>query len=412
MRTPIALLVTLLLACAGVVAVPGTAQAADPDSSSPATWNMDQSRSRWSAAYDLARAHDVVALQEVPATPPTGARYQGSTNGIDHYLWQEGPRGPERHLYILETPSRNLGMVTSWEPDEVLNIPGAYRPALAVTNRSNDILFASVHAQSRGGNDGGSLVQRIDIAARAAAIGNWAALGDFNRHPSSLPGLGLPGSARIYNAGEPTYIRGSDAEYDYLVSNVDTDRWRATVESNAGSDHWPVHFGALEGAAGPRSFTMHVESSEQLLSVSLGRPENGTHIVQYSDDQGQGARSRWFTEDAGTSSFGEPLVRLRSAASQGRCLDVHNREFSRVGDYLQLWDCNADLPPDEDEQTYVLQNLDPRYPNRTVLLNYDSGYYAALERRTNQQGVWAVLDYLTPAGQPRDTEAFYLHPTV
>lgn len=46
LRSVISLLVAFLLACAGIVASTGTAQAASPDSHQPATWNMNQSRAR------------------------------------------------------------------------------------------------------------------------------------------------------------------------------------------------------------------------------------------------------------------------------------------------------------------------------------------------------------------------------
>ncbi|MYX97444.1 hypothetical protein GT045_22155 [Streptomyces sp. SID486] len=108
-RTVVSAFVAFLLACAAVAASTGTAQAASPDSHRPATWNMNQSRARWAKVTELARTHDVVALQEVPATPSTGATHQGSVNGVEHYVWQTG--GEERQLYILRTPSRNLGMV-------------------------------------------------------------------------------------------------------------------------------------------------------------------------------------------------------------------------------------------------------------------------------------------------------------
>ncbi|MGW2388479.1 RICIN domain-containing protein [Streptomyces lydicamycinicus] len=414
LRSAVSLLVAFLLACAGIATSTGTAQAAAPDSHRPATWNMDQSRARWTGAYELAITHDVVALQEVPSTPPHAARHQGTVNGVDHYLWQEGERGEERHLYILRTPSRNLGMITSWTPDDVLNITSVYRPALGVIDRADGIMFASVHASSRQGGDSGRLLWEVALEAAAEGIAHWAAIGDFNIAPESIGRLFPPGNYRVYNPGQPTHVNGS--EYDYMVANLTTDRWQATVRSNPGSDHWPVRFGALLGAAGPRSFTMEAQHSDLLLNVDHGNSANGTHVVQSQD---HGEASRWFLRPLHrTNPPGQPLYRLVSATGY-KCLDVHNGQHSKDGDYLEIDTCHLpDGSPEpggylHDTQNFTVEHPVAHQPNMTVLRNQATGDYVSISGNSTRDGAWAIQSpYETGSGSyPVGNETFYLHPT-
>lgn len=234
---PVALLAAVLLALGGLLAWPGPAHAAPrvPDAHRMATWNIQGGRDRWAGVYKLAEKRDVVALQEVPAVPPTAARPVGHHGNVAEYLWKEGSRGWERHLYILTTPSKNLGMVTAWQPHQVVEIPSVYRPLLGVVNPANDTMFTSAHAASPGGNDAAHLVA---LAAANAGGRHWAIMGDFNREPRTLT---IPAGSRLYNSGKPTQQSGG--ELDYAVSDVQTTHWTATVDHNAGSDHWPVLFG-------------------------------------------------------------------------------------------------------------------------------------------------------------------------
>ncbi|MGW5861374.1 RICIN domain-containing protein [Streptomyces sp. NPDC055239] len=415
LRRLTAMLVTLLLACAGVVANSGVAQAANPDSHVAATWNMQAGPDRWQGAYNLARTHDVVALQEVPQGQPAGSYYQGMVNGVEHYLWVQGDNGPLRHLYILRTTSRDLGMVTSWQPDNVLPINSVYRPALGVVNRADGILFASVHAASGGGNDAGALLRRIAEAAFLQGFLDWAALGDFNRTPQNLAALNPPAGYRVYNGGQATQQSGN--ELDYMVSDVDTDRWQATVLSNYGSDHWPVRFGTLQAGAGPAELTIHADNSDRLLDVYQGEDANGTHVIQYHDNGAD--NQRWYLRGLGlTGDTGRPLYRIVSK-SNGKCVDVAGGQRSGRGDYLNIWDCHpANGEPGSggyprDTQNFTLEHPNPRFPNLTALRNNGTDLYANINHNETGDGTWVIQwpyqlssDWPSPAAN----ETFYLHP--
>ncbi|MEU8888108.1 RICIN domain-containing protein [Streptomyces sp. NPDC048442] len=409
-------LATLLLAGTTLFASAITAQAANPDSHVVASWNMQAGPDRWAGAYNLAGTHDLVALQEVPLGAPAGSQLQGQVNGVEHYLWVQGDNGPLRHLYILRTPSRSLGMITAWQPDNVLNIAGVYRPALGVVNRADGILFASVHAASNGGrpNDAGALLRRISDAADAEGFLEWAALGDFNFNPANLPGLGLPPDSRIYNSGQATQQNGN--ELDYMVSDVDTDRWQATVLPNYGSDHWPIRFGSLQAAAEPVDLTIHADNSDRLLDVYQGQTGNGTHVIQYHANGA--ANQQWYLAALGYNSpSGTPLYRIVSKASN-KCLDVANGQGSRAGDYLNIWDCHPrEGEPGSggyprDTQNFTLEHPNAARPNLTLLRNNATGLYANINHNQTGDGTWVVQwpDQFGPFPAPNET--FYLHPVV
>jgi ricin-type beta-trefoil lectin protein len=404
----------MLVVGAALIASGSAAQAAAPDSHVMASWNMQAGPDRWGAVYNLAGLHDLVALQEVPLAPPAGSYYQGSVNGVEHYLWVQGDNGPLRHLYILRTGSRDLGMVTAWQPDNVFAIPSVYRPALGVVNRADGILFASIHASATGGNDAGYLVRQVEQAALNEGFLDYAALGDFNRAPADLLQLAdLPADALIYNGGQATQQSGN--ELDYMVSDVATDRWQATVLPNYGSDHWPIRFGALRGAAGPNTLTIHADNSDRLLNVYGAQTANGTHVIQYHDDGGD--NSRWFLADTGFYSSTGPLLRLVSIAS-GKCVDVNRGQRSRPGDYLNIWDChgpNGEPDPGgylRDTQNFTLQHPSFRFPNLTQLRDNSTGLYANINHNETDDGAW-VIQWVDQAGPiPVANETFYLHPQI
>ncbi|MFF0105030.1 GDSL-type esterase/lipase family protein [Streptomyces hirsutus] len=248
-RTLVSMLAAFLLICGVIVTSATTAQAAPPDSHRPATWNMNQSSSRWAGVYSLTEHHDVVALQEVPLHAPSASERLRDIRGIERYRWRESDRDPYRYLFILRHSSRNIGIVTRWLPSNTYEIPGVYRPALAVAHRGDGVLFASVHAESPGGNDTGALLRRIADTARSQNL-RWAAVGDFNRRPEGVPTLrDLPTGYRIYNPGQATHANGG--EYDYMISNINTDNWQSTVRANSTSDHWPVQFGSPRAGGDP-----------------------------------------------------------------------------------------------------------------------------------------------------------------
>ncbi|PZG53199.1 hypothetical protein C1I98_05820 [Spongiactinospora gelatinilytica] len=258
LRRLVAALTVIMLAGGLVVAMEGTAWATNPAHHNMATWNMNQGPSRWTNAYDLSRTHDVIALQEVPIALPTiagGPEAGGyltearAVPGVEHYRWRPNGRDPEVHLYIMRQQSRNLGFITRWRPDAVVTIGSVYRESLGVVRYADQTMFASMHAATGGGNDAGALVRRIaDTAAQNPYLTHWVALGDYNRHPSTLGQAGLPAGSHVYNPGRPTHQNGG--EYDYAVSNFDTPNWRPPqVMQFSSTDHWAVRFGRLAAAA-------------------------------------------------------------------------------------------------------------------------------------------------------------------
>ncbi|MEU7581611.1 hypothetical protein AB0B50_28875 [Streptomyces sp. NPDC041068] len=190
--------------------------------------------------------------------------------GARVYRRQPSGRDPVRYLHVLDQQSQNLGIITSWWPDDVLEVPGVYRSALAVGTDTDGVLFASVHASANGGSDAASLVRRVAQAAYNEVYPSWAVLGDFNRSPGGLSISGIPAGSYIYNPGQATQHSGN--ELDYMVANVRTDNWQGTVGANAGSDHWPVRFGSMRGAAEPRELTIHPENTDtRVLTSTRGR---------------------------------------------------------------------------------------------------------------------------------------------
>ncbi|MET8828150.1 RICIN domain-containing protein [Streptomyces sp. NPDC004610] len=411
-----AVLATLLLACLALLGGGTAAQAANADSHVVATWNMQAGPNQWGGAYTLARDHDTVALQEVPQGHPAGATFQGLVNGVEHYLWVEG-NGPLRHLFILRTTSRHLGMITTYQPDSVQVIQGVYRPALAVVNEADNVMFASVHAASGGGNDAGSLLRRIEQAAMYGNFLDWVALGDFNRSPQDLAMMGVPPGARIYHGGQATQLSGN--ELDYMVSDVHTNRWQATVLPNHGSDHWPIRFGSLQAAAGPVDLTIHADNSDRVLDVYQDERANGTHVIQYQNTAA--VNQQWQLRPLGiTGESGRPMYRIVSKAS-GKCLDVDSGPRSGAGDYLNIWDCHPDGgdpgqgAPHHDTQNFTLEEPNPTFPNLTALRNEATGLYANINNNETQDGAW-VIQWPYEQGpngpDPVANETFFLHPTV
>ncbi|MEU6370324.1 endonuclease/exonuclease/phosphatase family protein [Streptomyces sp. NPDC046931] len=396
------MLAAFLLVCGVIVTSATTAQAAPPDSHHPATWNMNQSSSRWPGVYSLTEHHDVVALQEVPLNAPSASERLRDIRGIERYRWRESARDPYRYLFILRHPSRNIGMVTRWQPSNIYEILSVYRPALAVAHRGDGVLFASVHAESPGGNDTGALLRRIAHTARVQNL-RWAALGDFNRRPEAVPTLrDLPRDYRIYSPGQATHANGG--EYDYMISNVDTDNWQGTVGANSTSDHWPVQFGSLQAGGEPVEFTMHTENNDMLVGAQSTRIN--APVIQTRDD---GDTSRWrLIRVAANSRYA-----IMNMASR-LCIDLHYPRIpQRWYAELQLRDCDADAV----SQQFVLEHPDRRLPNLTAI-----GYpatatineVASISRGDTREGAQVALypllpsPYAHPAALP--FQSFYLHP--
>ncbi|NUL04390.1 RICIN domain-containing protein [Streptomyces lunaelactis] len=294
-------------------------------------------------------------------------------------------------------------------------IGGPYRPAIAVTRNDDNVLFASAHGSSgNGGGDVPTLLGNIATEAANAGLANWVALGDFNRDPSTLNATNLPANARVYNSGQGTHQSGG--ELDYMVSNVDSQTWQATVGANRGSDHWPVHFGSLQGALGPRQLTVTADISGRNLDVYNESTADGAQVIQHHDTAGANQRwELWPTEH--TAADGDPLYRIINPVSN-KCLDVNNGQHSGPGDYLNIWTCHALDGPDEgggpdfDTQNWTLEHPVAHMPNLTLLRNNNTGLYANIGEEATGDGGW-VIQWPDQAGDaPATNEIFYLHPTV
>jgi hypothetical protein len=407
-RRPAAILLALL-ACAAFLLAGPPAHAVNQNQN-PAhrigTWNMNQGRGRWQAAFNLAGVNDFVALQETPSTPPSSAVLlppaPGLPNDVRVYSWRQqgSTRGPQRFLITLDQPSRNLAVVTSWYPTWIDVTPGNYRSALVVGN-ADGTAFATVHAASGTGNDAGSLVRWVrDTAGALHGTHNWVVAGDFNRVPSSLPQLMANAGMRrgeyyIYDTGQTTQQRGN--ELDYMVSNIYTRTgWPGTRLGMNGSDHAQVQFGGtLRGGAGSPEFTMSGDSSRKLVGTASGQ-SNGTHLViedgsrQADLQDGTRPSDLWSLSAAATGGEGPgphglPMWRIVSAASGlarrdaggsgGKCLDVDLGQNSVVAGRLNVWDCHApNGSPDpggpfRDTQDWELIHPSDVMPNQVVLRN-------------------------------------------
>ncbi|MFE9250093.1 RICIN domain-containing protein [Streptomyces sp. NPDC007088] len=409
-RGVLATLCSLLFLGALLTTTSSPARAAEPDTQSLATWNMQAGSDRWAGAATLATWQSVVALQEVPLQAPAGALPIPSTDGVEHYRWTVS-RDEVRYLYILRTGTRDLGMITSWEADNALVLPGVYRPALALVNEEDDTVYASVHAASGGGNDAGSLIRLVADAAYDNVNSNWVVMGDFNRDPAALAALNPPGGTLIYNSGQATQQSGG--ELDYMVSNVRTDNWQATVGGNRGSDHWPVHFNSLRAAGAPAELTIHPDNADnRVLDVYNEETANGTHVVTYSPTGG--ANQRWQLIPVDYNSSRGRVVYHIASVSSGRCLDVNNGQSSKAGDWLGVWDCqNGPAGSHHDTGDFTLEHPVANQPNLTMLRDNTTGLIANIYENQTGDGAW-VIQWPAPInpGPPPANETFYLHPAV
>jgi hypothetical protein len=379
-----------------------------------ATWNMQVGSDRWLGVQTLARDHSVVALQEVPNAPPGGAFPLGTNGNIRSYLWNVGG-DTWRYLYILDQPSRNLGIVTSFHPDQVMELGGGYRSALAVINEADSIMFASIHAASNGGrrNDAANLVGRVARAAFDEVVLNYVVLGDYNRSPNDVFSDGLPADALLYTSGQATQL--NSGELDYMVSNVETENWQASVLANQGSDHWPVTFSAIRAAAGPRDLTIHAANSGRFLDVYGGQTSNGTHVIIYHPNGG--VNQHWKLYPLGLlGSTSKMLYRIVTDAGNN-CMDVDHGQASHQGDYLNVWDCHningAPTPGgyQHDTQNFSLEHPSPRFPNQIILRDNSTGLYVNVRENRTGDGTWLIQwPYQADNNGVVANEIFYLHP--
>ncbi|HEY2765151.1 MAG TPA: RICIN domain-containing protein [Pseudonocardiaceae bacterium] len=421
LRALAALLAAGLLAALFMVAGGGQALAAAPDSRWLATWNMQVGADRWLGVQTLARNHPVVALQEVPSAPPGGAFPLGTNGNISSYLWSIGG-GQYRYLYILAQPSRNLGMVTNFVPDQVMQIPGPYRSALAVVDDTagSSVMYASIHAASNGGapNDANTLVNNVAQAAFNDVIQSYVVLGDYNLSPDTLFARGLPSGAEIYNSGQATQLNAG--ELDYMVANVETQNWQASVLPNQGSDHWPVTFSAIRAAAVPRDLTIQPSNSTSsplgsVLDVQGAGTANGTHVITYHPDGGINQRWKLYPLDM-LGSDSQMLYRFVTDAGDN-CMDVNRGQNSRQGDYLNVWACHQlnGLPDpggsQADTQNFTLEQPNPRFPNQLMIRDNATHEYVNVYNNNTSDGTWLIQwPYQANNNGVVPNEIFYLHP--
>ncbi|MFC4907190.1 RICIN domain-containing protein [Actinomadura gamaensis] len=403
----LAALVAPVLALALAFAVQGRAHAQQNpgDRHRPATWNIQGGRDRWAGVYSLANFHDVIALQEVPSTPPAAARPTGRRLGaLREYRWQEGSRGRTVYLYILRTPSRNLGMVTTWRADDIAVINGPYRPLLAVVNHDTDTVFASAHASARGGGDAATLVRRGRDWANARGY-RWAVLGDFNRDPGRLQ---RPAGSYLYSAGQAT--QRSAGELDYMVSSVDTENWQASVLTNRGSDHWPVGFSSFRAAGGvPPTVSISSDSNGGVLDIAGGSAANGDHIDVYADHGG--ANQRWRLSFLGPEP-GPDNYRILSGIPGSWCADVEGGPNSGAGSLSNVWRCHATNGEPEtdhwyqDTQNFNLGHPFTDQPNRYRIQSHAKGLFLNVLGNSRANGALVGQYWF----QWADNEYFHIHP--
>ncbi|MFC5187598.1 RICIN domain-containing protein [Actinomadura harenae] len=405
-RRIVALLAAVLLALglASAVAEKARAQQNPGDTHRPATWNIQVGRDRWAGVYNLMNLHDVVALQEVPNIPPTAAVFTGRRLGaLSEYRWQEGGRGRVVYLYILTTGSRNLGMATTWRADDIAVVNSVYRPMLAVVNHTTNTMFASAHASASGGGDAATLVRRAADWANSRGY-QWAVMGDFNRAPGTFA---RPGGSYLYNAGQATQQSGG--ELDYMVSNVYTENWQASVLRNQGSDHWPVGFSSFQAASNVYpSVSISSDSNGGVLDVLGGTASNGAHVGVYPDHGG--TNQRWQLRFLGPEP-GPRNYRLLSDLGDW-CLDVDNGLNSTVGSYNNVWQCHATNGEPETEHWYQdTQNFNLSHPyrgepDRYRIEDHSTGMYLNILGNSHSAGAQVGQYWF----QWQDNEYFHIHP--
>ncbi|SHH31528.1 pectinesterase family protein [Streptomyces sp. 3214.6] len=258
----------------------------------PANWNMQGAQNsqdnKWQSGVRslINSGHDVIALQEAGQVPNTAGRWDSQNNQmlpgpahdfgtwftslrngqgwtVQRYDWRPGgSRLGVWNIYFMQTDFGanrvNLAIVTRNRADRVnvarpaftnANGQATSRPALGV--RFGDTYFWTVHTLSGGGNDAPRLLANIQSASSTY---HWAAMGDFNRQPATLPSLGA--NVHIYNTGQPTHYggNGNNNELDYMVSSDDIVSF-VPGTTDLGSDHRAVFYYTLRANADVQ-FTM------------------------------------------------------------------------------------------------------------------------------------------------------------
>ncbi|MFF3373745.1 hypothetical protein ACFYXF_12465 [Streptomyces sp. NPDC002680] len=322
----------------------------------PATYNMQggggAGGSKWTTDIPqlMNAGYNVIALQEAgPQPPPTArllwtSRYlagndQWSGWRVYEYEWDPFPRRINLpwHIYWVRTDFSgpagvnggrvNLAILSNQDAPEVFiarptfwgnnGLPSS-RPALGI--RLAQTLFFSVHAVSPSGNDGAGLLRNI---AGLAGGRDWAAMGDWNREPNTLP---IQQGMHRYTAGTPTHMggNGTNRELDYMVSNEAIPGYGG-VAHGYGSDHHAVMFRRLAANAGVRLFDAH--DGNRVLDVeSQNSTTWGSSIVTGNITPGAYGHFKFVPE-----GFDRYTIRVtkRDSGTNEQCLDARDSRLRR-----------------------------------------------------------------------------------
>ncbi|MFI9275731.1 glycosyl hydrolase family 18 protein [Kitasatospora sp. NPDC052896] len=336
--------------------------------------------SKWTTVVaGYARRADIVVLQEAGPTPPTLAPgttptvitaaqlananavnlpNTGVANQVTHTQWRSGLTNLE--VYFLQTDPNssrttgqptyrggrnNLAIVTHQAAAAVAAIPNPAGGRATLGLLIGTTWYFDVHARS---SDHGADAPALINAIRAFVNGRnlreaWAAIGDFNRDPSTLA---PPAGAARAATGLPTHQSGG--EYDYAIYTTGAAPAVAERLNGASADHYAVGLGPIRAAAEPTQlFTSPtgapapqvIENMQAggVLDADRQGTANLTPIVSY--DRNIGANQSWnvnFYTDT-------PAEEVSFQGTQsGRCIDITNSgQHPGSGTTLSLYDCTG-----------------------------------------------------------------------
>ncbi|WP_217567220.1 endonuclease/exonuclease/phosphatase family protein [Streptomyces sp. GbtcB7] len=345
------LAVAMLAGAIVFLATPQRASAAVTDYR-PATYNMQGGGNKWTTDIPQLtnRGYNVISLQEAGPRPPASATLlwtSGYLSGnqqwagwrVQQYRWRPLGQSQDWYIYFVRTDFGgnrvNLAILTRQAAHEVhIARPAFYgsnglptsRPALGITLGST--IFFSVHALASGGTDGRQLLQNM---AGLAGSRIWAAMGDWNRAPSTLQVQ--PGWHR-YTVNGPTHQSGG--ELDYMVSNQRIAGYGAAARGY-GSDHFAVMFSVLRANAGVALFNAH-DGNRALEVESQNATTTGSSIVSMNKQPGPWGHFKFVPEGDGNYSI---RVTKRPAGTPEMCLDAGDARLRRYpcdGSIAQLFD--------------------------------------------------------------------------
>lgn len=349
-------LVVLSLLCPGLSAL---AQPADPPGGYRiVSWNMQRKYENWRfVADELALNHQVLALQEVPLTALHGVTYVRShaalpspnhdrdrSGAIREYRWEiegvaysmfilsnnvstEAALNGLNTAIILPAPRlqdpNNPGQMIQHAPQEISSgMTG--RTGLLVWDANTQSYWGSFHAMSGSGNDGPSLARNMITTARLRQPGaSVTIMGDWNRDPGDWTTQQLiPQGAGLYRSHMATHDNGS--ELDYMISTVNTDRWRPSraLNDQLRSDHRPWSAGSMAGAA-ENVDQVVIESGLSDLVLDPGPNSHNGSFVMAQPYTGAPSQ-KWFVVriTSGNIPNAKPVYRIVNAESM-QCLDAY-----------------------------------------------------------------------------------------